>query len=78
MFQLVKYTTGSTRDNLLRFYLQYESVASAQSGPQPLDFHFCTAAQNQIFKEKPDSINSQVQCVRSVAEGLAKRQLGEL
>lgn len=41
----------------------------------PLDFHFWAAAQNQVFKEKPDSIDSLVQCVKSFAEGYSKETI---
>ena len=41
----------------------------------PLDFHFWAAAQNQVFKEKPDSMDSLVQCVTSFAEGYCKETI---
>ena len=34
----------------------------------PLDFHFWAAAQNQVFKEKPASIDSLVECVKIFTE----------
>jgi len=39
---------------------------------KPLDFHFWAAAQNQVFKEKLDSIDSLVQYVICFAEGYSR------
>jgi hypothetical protein len=41
----------------------------------PLDFHFWAAAQNQVYKEKTDSIDSLVRCVTNFAEGYSQETI---
>ena len=41
----------------------------------PLDFHFWAAAQTQVYKEKPDSIESHTQCIQSFAEGYSQETI---
>ena len=41
----------------------------------PLDFHFWAAAQSQVYKEKPDSMESLIQCVQTFAEGYTQETI---
>ena len=41
----------------------------------PLDFHFWAAAQNHVFKVKPASIDSLVECVKSFTEGYSQETI---
>lgn len=34
----------------------------------PLDFRFWAAARNEVYRKKPESIDSLIQCVRRIAE----------
>ena len=47
-------------------------LASSQFGP---DFNFWVVAQTQVYMEKPDTIESLIQCVQTFAEGYSQETI---